>query len=114
MIIETNKTTARIFPEVPDCETPQFWEHMEKLIVLNRCALLPCSSCMLAANVGADAALEALRSDSQLLGCWCYKTLSSALLLPLRCLLRLTIFVLGPTKPTGSSLRLAPAMRQSL
>ena len=36
VIIETNKTTARIFPEVPDCETPEFWDHMEKLIVLNR------------------------------------------------------------------------------
>lgn len=36
MIIETNKTTARIFPEVPDCETPEFWEHMERLIVLNK------------------------------------------------------------------------------
>ncbi len=36
MIIETNKTTARIFSEVPDCETPQFWDHMEKLIVLNQ------------------------------------------------------------------------------
>ncbi len=36
VIIETNKTTARIFPEVPDCETPEFWDHMEKLIVLNQ------------------------------------------------------------------------------
>jgi magnesium-protoporphyrin IX monomethyl ester (oxidative) cyclase len=36
VIIETNKTTARIFPEVPDCETPEFWEHMENLIVINR------------------------------------------------------------------------------
>ena len=36
MIIETNKTTARIFPEVPDCETPEFWERMERLIVLNK------------------------------------------------------------------------------
>lgn len=36
VIIETNKTTARIFPEVPDCETPEFWEHMENLIVLNK------------------------------------------------------------------------------
>ena len=47
VIIETNKTTARIFPEVPDCETPEFWDHMEKLIVLNKCAtsLLRCSLC---------------------------------------------------------------------
>ena len=44
VIIETNKTTARIFPEVPDCETPQFWEHMEKLIVLNKCAFVFCPS----------------------------------------------------------------------
>lgn len=36
MIIETNKTTARLFPEVPDCETEEFWSHMEKLIVLNK------------------------------------------------------------------------------
>lgn len=36
MIIETNKTTARIFSEVPDCENPKFWEHMENLITLNR------------------------------------------------------------------------------
>jgi magnesium-protoporphyrin IX monomethyl ester (oxidative) cyclase len=36
VIIETNKTTARLFPEVPDCETPEFWDHMEKLIVLNQ------------------------------------------------------------------------------
>lgn len=25
VIIETNNTTARIFPSVPDCETPEFW-----------------------------------------------------------------------------------------
>eukprot|EP00884_Botryococcus_braunii_P016236 jgi/Botrbrau1/3296/Bobra.174_1s0059.1 len=36
VIIETNKTTARIFSEVPDCESPKFWEHMENLIVLNQ------------------------------------------------------------------------------
>ncbi len=36
MIIETNNTTARIFPAVPDCETPEFWDKMERLIVLNR------------------------------------------------------------------------------
>jgi magnesium-protoporphyrin IX monomethyl ester (oxidative) cyclase len=36
VIIETNKTTARIFSEVPDCEAPQFWEHMENLITLNQ------------------------------------------------------------------------------
>ena len=36
MIIETNNTTARIFPAVPDCETPEFWDKMERLIVLNK------------------------------------------------------------------------------
>lgn len=36
VIIETNKTTARLFPEVPDCEVPEFWDRMEKLIVLNK------------------------------------------------------------------------------
>ena len=35
MIVETNNTTARIFPAVPDCETPVFWEKMENLIQLN-------------------------------------------------------------------------------
>jgi len=35
VIIETNNTTARIFPEVPDCETPQFWHHMDSLVKLN-------------------------------------------------------------------------------
>ena len=35
MIVETNNTTARIFPAVPDCETPAFWEKMENLLVLN-------------------------------------------------------------------------------
>eukprot|EP00208_Stichococcus_sp_RCC1054_P002783 CAMPEP_0206138428 /NCGR_PEP_ID=MMETSP1473-20131121/3318_1 /ASSEMBLY_ACC=CAM_ASM_001109 /TAXON_ID=1461547 /ORGANISM="Stichococcus sp, Strain RCC1054" /LENGTH=410 /DNA_ID=CAMNT_0053531865 /DNA_START=169 /DNA_END=1401 /DNA_ORIENTATION=+ len=35
VIIETNNTTARIFPSVPDCETPEFWDRMEALIVLN-------------------------------------------------------------------------------
>lgn len=25
VIIETNNTTARIFPSVPDCETPEYW-----------------------------------------------------------------------------------------
>ena len=36
VIIETNKTTARLFPEVPCCENDKFWERMEKLIVLNK------------------------------------------------------------------------------
>ena len=36
VIIETNKTTARIFPQVPDCENALFWERMERLVVLNQ------------------------------------------------------------------------------
>ncbi|KAK9786692.1 hypothetical protein WJX73_003154 [Symbiochloris irregularis] len=36
VIIETNKTTARIFPQVPDCEAPIFWERMENLINCNK------------------------------------------------------------------------------
>lgn len=36
VIIETNKTTARIFPEVPDCECAEFWDRMERLIQLNK------------------------------------------------------------------------------
>ena len=36
VIIETNKTTERLFPEVPDTEDPAFWEHMEALVSLNR------------------------------------------------------------------------------
>jgi magnesium-protoporphyrin IX monomethyl ester (oxidative) cyclase len=35
VIIETNNTTARIFPSVPDCETPEYWERMEALIGWN-------------------------------------------------------------------------------
>ena len=36
VIIETNKTTARIFPQVPDCENALFWERMERLVELNQ------------------------------------------------------------------------------
>ena len=36
VIIETNKTTARIFPQVPDCEAPEFWDRMEALILCNQ------------------------------------------------------------------------------
>jgi hypothetical protein len=61
VIIETNKTTARIFPEVPDCETPQFWEHMEKLIVLNKCAQ-QAASLLLGAVRNADDRLPHLSS----------------------------------------------------
>jgi len=35
VIIETNKTTERIFPEVPTVDTPEFWAHMNKLVDLN-------------------------------------------------------------------------------
>jgi magnesium-protoporphyrin IX monomethyl ester (oxidative) cyclase len=35
VVIETNKTTARIFPEVPDCETEEFWRRMDHLVELN-------------------------------------------------------------------------------
>lgn len=36
VIIETNKTTARIFPQVPNCEVPVFWDRMEALIRCNK------------------------------------------------------------------------------
>lgn len=41
VIIETNKTTARIFPEVIDCENPEFFRRMDKMVVANNalCAL---------------------------------------------------------------------------
>jgi len=35
VIIETNKTTARIFPAVPDCENPEFFKIMDELVGLN-------------------------------------------------------------------------------
>jgi len=35
VIIETNKTTARIFPAVPDTEHPEFFVKMDKLVELN-------------------------------------------------------------------------------
>jgi magnesium-protoporphyrin IX monomethyl ester (oxidative) cyclase len=35
VIIETNKTTARIFPEVIDCENPKFFEHLDKMVAAN-------------------------------------------------------------------------------
>jgi magnesium-protoporphyrin IX monomethyl ester (oxidative) cyclase len=35
VIIETNKSTARIFPEVPDCENPVFFKRMDRLVELN-------------------------------------------------------------------------------
>lgn len=35
VIIETNKSTARLFPQVPDVENPVFFERLDKLVVLN-------------------------------------------------------------------------------
>jgi len=35
VIIETNKTTARIFPEVIDCENPEFFRRMDKMVEAN-------------------------------------------------------------------------------
>lgn len=41
VIIETNKTTARIFPEVIDCENPEFFKRMDRMVEANNalCAL---------------------------------------------------------------------------
>lgn len=38
VIIETNKTTERIFPEVPDVNNATFWKHMEHMVSLNETA----------------------------------------------------------------------------
>lgn len=35
VIIETNKTTERIFPAVPDVEHPDFFKKMDYLVELN-------------------------------------------------------------------------------
>ncbi|GAX74025.1 hypothetical protein CEUSTIGMA_g1475.t1 [Chlamydomonas eustigma] len=35
VIIETNKSTARIFPEVPDVENPAFFKQLDKMVVYN-------------------------------------------------------------------------------
>jgi len=35
VIIETNKTTERIFPEVPDVEHPEFFQRMDRMVALN-------------------------------------------------------------------------------
>eukprot|EP00197_Chlamydomonas_leiostraca_P014704 CAMPEP_0202867420 /NCGR_PEP_ID=MMETSP1391-20130828/9392_1 /ASSEMBLY_ACC=CAM_ASM_000867 /TAXON_ID=1034604 /ORGANISM="Chlamydomonas leiostraca, Strain SAG 11-49" /LENGTH=117 /DNA_ID=CAMNT_0049547467 /DNA_START=17 /DNA_END=370 /DNA_ORIENTATION=- len=35
VIIETNKSTARIFPEVPDHENPEFFKKLDYLVELN-------------------------------------------------------------------------------
>merc|ERR1712232_236855 len=36
VIIETNNTTKRVFPEVPDVDNENFWRHMDDLVVLNK------------------------------------------------------------------------------
>lgn len=36
VIIETNKSTARVFPEVPDVESPEFFKKMDKLVEMNQ------------------------------------------------------------------------------
>jgi magnesium-protoporphyrin IX monomethyl ester (oxidative) cyclase len=36
VILETNKTTERIFPAVPDVESPEFFERMDRLVKLNK------------------------------------------------------------------------------
>lgn len=35
VIVETNRTTERIFPEVPDVEDPAFFPRMDRMVVLN-------------------------------------------------------------------------------
>lgn len=35
VIIETNNATARLFPQVPDCENPEFFAKLDKLVELN-------------------------------------------------------------------------------
>uniref|UniRef100_A0A7S0X2Z0 Uncharacterized protein n=1 Tax=Chlamydomonas leiostraca TaxID=1034604 RepID=A0A7S0X2Z0_9CHLO len=35
VIIETNKSTERLFPAVPNVETPEFWDKMNYLVDLN-------------------------------------------------------------------------------
>jgi hypothetical protein len=35
VIIETNKSTERLFPAVPDVESPEFFRRMDRLVELN-------------------------------------------------------------------------------
>eukprot|EP01025_Chloroclados_australasicus_P061638 TRINITY_DN8103_c1_g3_i1.p1 TRINITY_DN8103_c1_g3~~TRINITY_DN8103_c1_g3_i1.p1 ORF type:complete len:407 (-),score=53.74 TRINITY_DN8103_c1_g3_i1:235-1455(-) len=35
VIIETNNSTARLFPQVPDCEHPEYFKRMDRLVELN-------------------------------------------------------------------------------
>jgi hypothetical protein len=34
--METNTTTERIFPEVPDVKSSSFWDHMDHMVVLSK------------------------------------------------------------------------------
>ena len=44
VIIETNKTTERIFPEVPDVEDPAFFPRLDRMVAMNeRLAAIGCS-----------------------------------------------------------------------
>jgi len=36
VIIETNKSTERLFPAVPDVESPEFFRRMDKLVEYNQ------------------------------------------------------------------------------
>jgi len=36
VIVETNRTTERLFPEVPTVDTPEFWRHMDHLVGLSK------------------------------------------------------------------------------
>jgi hypothetical protein len=36
VIVETNKSTERLFPAVPDVESPEFFRRMDKLVELNQ------------------------------------------------------------------------------
>jgi magnesium-protoporphyrin IX monomethyl ester (oxidative) cyclase len=35
VIVETNKSTERLFPAVPDVESPEFFTRMDRLVELN-------------------------------------------------------------------------------
>lgn len=35
MLIQTNRTTARIFPAVPDVENPEFKRKLDRMVVIN-------------------------------------------------------------------------------
>ncbi|EFN52209.1 hypothetical protein CHLNCDRAFT_139044 [Chlorella variabilis] len=35
VIVETNNAAARVFPEVPDCDAPGFWDVMDRMVGYN-------------------------------------------------------------------------------